>query len=380
VDREDEGDRTRIQDWPHRALSKLNYRIHTDAIQERLIPPRVTPAQATMTYASEADMLNVALFGHTATEWRNANSEKKGNVRDHRQGTKRHIDTTRDRQFRPKQARQGWRGPHSICPPMIGLWKEVAARRELLAMLVVRNIKIRYKDSVLGFFWTLLGPLLLILIYAVFLGILKIPVALPVLVTGIFVWQYLAMCLGDSAQAIIGSSNLVKKAAFPRITLPLAVVLANFVNFLLSLVVVVAYTRVAAVPFGPVIWLPLALVTQVALCLGVSLILAALNVFFRDVQHLIGVATMAWFFLTPVIYDAALVEHVSFGPLSPFWLKFVFYLNPMTGLLALYRTALIGSPLPDLYLLVPSLALGWGVCVAGVAIFMRLQGRFADEL
>jgi ABC-2 type transport system permease protein len=263
---------------------------------------------------------------------------------------------------------------------MIGLLKEMAARRELLAMLVLRNIKIRYKDSVLGFFWTLLGPILLILIYAIFLRILRIPVALPVLVTGIFVWQYLAMCLGDSAQAIIGSSNLVKKAAFPRITLPLAIVLANGVNFLLSLVVVAVYVGLSSASFGPMAWLPVALVTQVALCLGVSLVLAALNVFFRDVQHLIGVVTMAWFFLTPVIYDASLVEQVSFGPLSPFWLKFVFYLNPMTGLLALYRSALIGSPLPEPYLLVPSLALGWVVCLAGVAVFMRLQGRFADEL
>ena len=106
---------------------------------------------------------------------------------------------------------------------MMGMIRDIVARRELLAMLVVRNLKIRYKDSALGFFWTMLGPILMILVYAVFLRILRIPVAMPVLVTGIFVWQYLAMCLGDSPNAIIGSTNLVKKAAFPRLMLPLAI-------------------------------------------------------------------------------------------------------------------------------------------------------------
>ncbi len=254
------------------------------------------------------------------------------------------------------------------------------ARRELLVMLVVRNLKIRYKDSALGFFWTMLGPILMILIYAVFLKILRISVALPVLVTGIFVWQYLAMCLGDSPNAIIGSTNLVKKAAFPRVMLPLATVLANFVNFLLSMIVVVGYVKVAGEAFGSLVWLPVALLSQVALCLGVSLILASLNVFFRDVQHVIGIISMAWFFVTPVIYDAALIDKVSSNPITQFWLNLLFHLNPMTGLLACYRTALIGAPAPEPYLVIPSLAIAWLVCLAGGALFMRLQGRFADEL
>jgi ABC-2 type transport system permease protein len=263
---------------------------------------------------------------------------------------------------------------------MIRSITDILGRRELLTMLVVRNIKIRYKDSALGFFWTMLGPILMILTYALFLRILRIPVALPVLVTGIFVWQYLAMCLGDSPNAIIGSTNLVKKAAFPRVMLPLSIVLANFVNLLLSLGVVLVYVRAVGEPSGSWFWLPLALVTQMALCLGISLILASLNVFLRDVQHLIGIVSMAWFFMTPVIYDASLIEKVSSNPDTLFWLNQLFYLNPMTGLLALYRATLIGTPVPGPYLLIPSLAVAWLVCWAGSALFAGLQGRFADEL
>ncbi len=263
---------------------------------------------------------------------------------------------------------------------MMGMIRDILARRELLAMLVVRNLKIRYKDSALGFFWTMLGPILMILVYAVFLRILRIPVAMPVLVTGIFVWQYLAMCLGDSPNAIIGSANLVKKAAFPRLMLPLAIVLANFVNFLLSMVVVVVFVRISGEPSGALTWLPLVLVTHVALCLGVSLILASLNVFFRDVQQVIGILSMAWFFVTPVIYDAGLIATVSANPVAQFWLNFAFHLNPMTGLLGLYRASLIGAPMPAPYLVIPSLAIAWLVCLAGVGVFMKLQGRFADEL
>ena len=260
----------------------------------------------------------------------------------------------------------------------VRLLKEIAAHRDLLSMLVARNIKIRYKESALGFLWTLLGPVFLILIYAVFMKIImKFPMPMTVLVSGIFVWQYLAMCLGDSSFAIIGNANLVKKACFPRMLLPLSIVLANFVNFLLSLLVMAVYLVVVGPHFGAIVWLPLAMVTHLALCTGVSLALCALNVFLRDVQHLTGILTMAWFFLTPVVYDISMItpitlQHPILGPL--------YFLNPMAGILALYRTALLGSPLPELSLVMLSIVVTAAVLISGVLIFQRLQPRFADEL
>ena len=156
--------------------------------------------------------------------------------------------------------------------------------RELLFLLVARNLKIRYKNSVLGFFWSLLGPVLMILVYAVFLRLIRVPIDLPVLVSGIVGWQVLATCLGDGLHAVVGNANLVTKSAFPRELLPLATVSANLVNFLLSSVVLFVYLLVAGVDFGPVVAYPAILATQFALCLGVGLTFSCLNVYFRDAE------------------------------------------------------------------------------------------------
>jgi ABC-2 type transport system permease protein len=261
---------------------------------------------------------------------------------------------------------------------MVGLLKAIVSHRDLLVLLVSRNIKIRYKESALGFLWTLLGPVFLIVIYAVFIqGIMKVPIPTPVLVSGIFVWQFLALCLGDSAFAIVGNANLIKKACFPRALLPLSIVLANFVNFLLSLLVMAGYLLLARQGMGSLGWLPVAMLAHVALCAGVSLGLCALNVYFRDVQHLTGIVTMAWFFLTPVVYEVSMITplvtaHPRVGPL--------YFLNPMAGIVALYRAALLGSALPAPPLLGLSLGMALALLVAGVALFQKLQPGFADEL
>ncbi|HRV31789.1 MAG TPA: ABC transporter permease, partial [Kiritimatiellia bacterium] len=116
-------------------------------------------------------------------------------------------------------------------------WMDIFSRRELVWILIERNLKIRYKSSFLGFFWSLLAPLSLIVVYSVFLGLIRFPMSLPVLVTSIIIWQFLAMCMGDALQSILGNANLVTKAAFPRVILPLSMVGANAINFLFSFAV-----------------------------------------------------------------------------------------------------------------------------------------------
>ncbi len=257
----------------------------------------------------------------------------------------------------------------------MGLCNDIVRRRELLGMLIRRNLKIRYKNSALGFLWTLLAPLSLIAIYALFLGLMRFPVRLPMLVTGIFVWQYLAMCLGDSLHAIVGHGNLVKKAAFPRIILPLAMALANLTNFLLSLIVVGVYLAFAGASLPHLGWMPAVVLTHLALSVGVSLLLSSLNVFFRDLEHLLSVLTMAWFFATPVIYS---LEEVA-GRFGAGWMT-AYFANPMAGIVTVYRHALVGAPLPGGTALALSFAVAWMVLVAGVVIFQRLQPRFAEHL
>ncbi len=262
---------------------------------------------------------------------------------------------------------------------MFSLIKDIYQRRELLFILVDRNLKIRYKNSVLGFFWSLLTPLLFILIYAVFARILKftgeVANYLQFLVVGIVVWQFLATCLHDSLHAVMGNANLVKKTSFPRFILPLAMTTANLVNFLLTCVVLVLYLVVSGIACGNLAIIPVVLLTQCALCLGLALIISSANVFFRDTEHILGVVTLAWFFLTPIFYSLQMQMDVLERSVQ--WLAF---LNPMTGIVSGYRMALMSEASPGSSLLALSFAVSWAVLVFGILIFQNSQHRFADEL
>lgn len=261
---------------------------------------------------------------------------------------------------------------------MVATWKKIYERRELLWTLSLRNLKIRYKGSVLGFLWSLLVPLSLIVIYAIFLRLMRFEVDLPALVTGIFVWQFLSMCSGDSLFAIIGNANLVTKASFPRLILPLSTVAANFVNFLLSGVVLCGYLLFIHQPCGDLLWVPVAVASQLALCTGITLLFATANVFFRDTQHILSMVMLAWFFVTPVIYQVEMVTGV--GSKLPYWTSIIFFLNPMTGILTTYRVALLGHAVPEGALLLLSHGVAWLIFVAGLMIFNRVEGRISDEL
>jgi len=266
---------------------------------------------------------------------------------------------------------------------MITTIKEVWLRRELLWILVVRNLKLRYKHSALGFFWSLLSPLLLILIYAVFAVILRFndgrPNYLQFLVIGIVIWQFLSMCLNDSLYAIMGNTNLVKKTSFPRIILPLAMVVANLINFLLTWVVLFAYLILVKMPFQHLELLLLVLLVQTTLCLGMALLLSSVNVFFRDTEHILGVGTLAWFFMTPIFYPIEM--QLKFLPDQHEWLAF---LNPMSGIIWGYRRLLMGENMPDVAVPLSYLAVSAVVCFVmlgiGLATFNKLQMRFGDEL
>ncbi|TFH16732.1 MAG: ABC transporter permease [Lentisphaerales bacterium] len=254
---------------------------------------------------------------------------------------------------------------------------DVYEHRGLLWILVVRNIKIRYKRSVLGFFWSLLNPLFFIAVYSTFLKLLSVkfrtddPLYLPMLVIGIFVWQFMALCLGDSLYAVVGNSSLVKKAAFPRVILPISMVLANLLNFLLSLIILIGYLLIIDADFSRLYLLPLLVLTQCALCLGLSLIISALNVFFRDIEHLLGVLLLAWFFLTPIIYPFANIPD-EYQRLS--------FLNPMTGIVTAYRMVFLTTDIMAPRLATMSMGIAWITCIVGLIVFEWLQPRFGEEL
>jgi ABC-2 type transport system permease protein len=161
------------------------------------------------------------------------------------------------------------------------------------------------------------------------------------------------------------------------VILPLSAVLGNLVHFGLSLVVLaVALPLLGAPPRFGWLHLPWVIALQFLFCLGISLALSALNVFFRDVEHLVPIGLMSWFFVTPVIYSA---EQVVGNPTLPSWVAPVFFANPMAALLAWYRHAFLGDPLPPVALW-PGLLGAVAVFVLGALLFSRLEPRFADEL
>lgn len=254
-------------------------------------------------------------------------------------------------------------------------WKH----RELLWMLTVRNLRIRYKSSFLGFVWSLLTPLLMILIYAIFARILRFntgsPHYLQFLIVGIIVWQFLSTCVNDSLHSIAGHSNLIKKVYFPRVILPVSMVTANAINYLLMLAVLMVYLLLCGMSFTALWMLPGIIVVHSALCLGLSFLIGTANVYFRDTQHILGVGMLAWFFLTPIFYPLSFQTQQM-----PSDMQWALFLNPMTGIVSAYRMMLIpGETLWATGWMVSSIV-ACAIFMVGGLVFRASESHFADEL
>ena len=250
---------------------------------------------------------------------------------------------------------------------------DIYQRRELLKSLIVRNLKIRYKGSVLGFFWSLLDPLFMMFVYLLFIRIMRFSIDLPYLLSGIIVWQFFVMCVNDSLAAISGNTNLVKKIYFPRVILPLSQVLANLVNFLLSLCVLFVFLLIIRtdIHFAGLLVLPVIIFLEAIFCLGLALVVSSVSVYFRDTYHIVGVLMMAWFFMTPIIYPVSLVPVRFFN---------LYLLNPLSSILIVFRGILFGTAMPGGTLLFVSLGACAILFAAGVLVFSKLEPYFADVL
>lgn len=268
---------------------------------------------------------------------------------------------------------------------MFELLKILRDRHELVRNLVMRELKIRYRGSVLGFIWTLLIPLFMAAIYVVFLRMIAgrgVPIS--DIIIGVFAWQFTVQCVNGGLNAITGNVNLVKKVYFPRVILVVAQVFANLVNYVLSLavqiplVMLLLYLQHDKFLSPQILLIPVVLVLHLVFNLGLALLLAGINVYYRDMQHLTGVFLSAWFFVSPVMYNLSFVErHTAHWP----WLMDVFMLNPMAVIVTGYRT-----------LSEPGVSFPWGaaplVAMAGsfvvlwfgLIVFRKLEKNFADLL
>ncbi|MBN1422973.1 ABC transporter permease [Candidatus Fermentibacteria bacterium] len=252
--------------------------------------------------------------------------------------------------------------------------------RELLLNLVAKEYKAKYKGTVFGFLWSLVVPLIMVGVYWFAFGyLMRAPIEdFPVyLLSGLLPWTFFSGSLMGAVSSISANASLIKKIYFPREILPISTVLFNLVHFLLSFVILFPALAIFGRPIRLELYLllPLVLIVHLALTCGVALLVAAWNVFFRDVQHLLEVLLMAWFFMTPIIYAYDQVSGALRGPLL-----LLYNLNPMVGVVELYHAILYGARFPSPMSVAQSIGSAAVWLVVGLVAFKRVEPRFAEEI
>lgn len=256
------------------------------------------------------------------------------------------------------------------------LLNELWEYREMIISLTKRDIRSRYKGSVLGFLWMFLNPLLQLCVYTiVFSTIMRMGIEdfYLFMFVALVPWLFFSTCLTGGTTVIFAQQDMVKKIYFPRDVLPISFTVSQFVNLLLSFVVIFAVVFISGVAVNPLAlcYLPLIMLIEFVLCLGVVYLVSALSVYFRDLQHILGIMSMAWMYLTPVIYPVEMVP-ADFVDL--------FYLNPMTSITIAYRDILYYAQVPELGTLTNAIVMGVGILVIGKIVFSKLQKGFVEEL
>ena len=259
---------------------------------------------------------------------------------------------------------------------MIDKLKELYEYREMIHSMVRKELRGRYKSSVLGFLWTFINPLCQIIVYTmVFSTIFRMNIEKYYLFLTVVMipWVFFSSSLTGGSLSVVNSKDLLTKIYFPREVLPISFVTSCFVNMLLSFIVVFGVLLVSGWGFslGALLFLPAVMIVEYILCLGLTMIISACTVYFRDLEHIMGVLMMAWIYLTPVMYDISYVP----DKLMP-----LFKINPMTSVTLAYRTILYYKKEPDLSTMLSAFAIGITSLLLGSIIFSKLQKNFVEEL
>lgn len=253
--------------------------------------------------------------------------------------------------------------------------RELWDYRELLYFLVWRDIKVRYRQTVLGIAWAVIQPFLTMVVFSVFFGRLaRVPsdgVPYPIFTfAGLVPWAFFANGLSQASNSVVGSAALVQKVYFPRLVLPIATVFTGIIDFAIAFVVLLGlmgYYGLA--PTRHAIWLPLLLLLALVTSLGVGLWLAALNVAYRDVKHAVPFLTQFWLFATPIAYPSTMLAEP--------W-RTVYGFNPMVGVVEGFRWALLRTNTAPGPQVVVSAIVGLAVLAGGLFCFRRMERTFAD--
>lgn len=262
--------------------------------------------------------------------------------------------------------------------------KELYAYRQMIASLVKKDLRGRYKGSVLGFLWTFINPLLQLGVYTlVFSFVLKSDInPYPLfLFVALIPWIFFSSSVTGGSSSVLASKDMVKKIYFPREIMPIANVTSSFVNMLLCFVVIFAVFLISGWGFNFValLFLPLIMIVEYILCLGIALLASALTVYFRDLEYILGIIMMAWMYATPVMYPSSRVLNQLAGTRYEQFAN-LWYLNPMTPMIDAYRDILFYKQVPKMNTLLLALGLGLFFVVVGYVVFRKLQRGFAEEL
>lgn len=256
------------------------------------------------------------------------------------------------------------------------IFKDIYDYREMIHTLVQRELRGKYKGSVLGFMWTFINPFLQLMVYTLVFSVIMrsgIKDYYLFLFVALVPWIFFSTCVSGGSGCILSSADMIKKIYFPREVLPIAYVTSQFVNMLLCFIVVfvVLIFSGKGVSGIALLYLPIIMIIEYALALGLTLLFSALTVYFRDMMHILGIVTMAWQFVTPVMYSEDMV------PARMLW---IFHLNPMTSIITAYRNILYDKTPPDLRTLIEASVLGIVLLITGELIFMHLQKNFAENI
>lgn len=255
--------------------------------------------------------------------------------------------------------------------------KEVWDHRELAGIFVWRDIKVRYRQTIIGASWAIVQPFLTMVIFSIFFGRLaQVPsdnTPYPIFSYAALVpWTFFANSINQASLSLVANAEMIKKIYFPRLTMPIASVLGGLVDFTLAFVILVAMMfYYGYVPTLNIVWFPVFLLLAMLTALGVSLWLGAMNVQFRDVRYMIPFITQAWLFATPVAYPSSLLTEP--------W-RTLYGLNPMVGVVEGFRWALLGTDTAPGPMIVISFVVSLVILVTGIYYFRRVERIFADVI
>lgn len=258
--------------------------------------------------------------------------------------------------------------------------KEIYAYREMIFTTVQKDLRGRYKGSVLGFLWTFLNPLLQMFVYNIVFSVIMrtdVDQYYIFLFVALVPWIFFSSSMTLGSTIIISAQDLIKKIYFPREVIPIACTTSSFINMLLSFLVVFVILIMSGfgINLRVLVYLPVIMAVEYLLVLGMTFLWSCISVYFRDLQYVLGIIAMAWQFLTPIMYPQSMV----IDSLPPFYLK-IWNLNPMTPVINAYRDVLYYKQVPELSTLLSATVLGVVVLMIGYIVFERLKRGFAEEM